>query len=72
MAAQHPQSYLAYRFEEKGGDLKPAEVQWQDPKDGQIVVKVLACGVCARYVHLLCRPPSSQIHLHPVWGLPKP
>lgn len=50
MTADHPKTYIAYRFEEKGGDLKRTVVEWKDPKEGQIVVKVLACGVCARYV----------------------
>lgn len=44
----HPKSYIAYRFEEAGGPLKKAEVEWKDPKAGEVVVKVLACGVCAR------------------------
>ncbi len=42
----HPQTYVVYRFEEKDGDLKRAEVAWQDPKAGEVIVKVLACGVC--------------------------
>ena len=49
----HPATYIAYRIEELGGNLKKAEVAWSDPKDGQIVVKVLACGVCASYVDSL-------------------
>ncbi len=44
----HPNSYIAYRFEELGGQLKRAEIAWKDPEEGQIVAKVLACGVCAR------------------------
>lgn len=43
----HPETYRAYAFLEKGGELKPIEVQWKDPEQGEIVVKVLACGVCA-------------------------
>ncbi|THG94804.1 hypothetical protein EW026_g6732 [Hermanssonia centrifuga] len=43
----HPNSYIAYRFEELGGQLKRAEIAWKDPEEGQIVAKVLACGVCA-------------------------
>ncbi|KAL6303747.1 GroES-like protein [Sparassis latifolia] len=44
-----PKSYKAYAFTEKSGQLKPVTVDWHDPVDGEIVVKVLACGVCARY-----------------------
>ena len=47
-----PQKYTVYRFEEKNGQLKKAEVAWKNPSDGQVVVKVLACGVCATYVPL--------------------
>lgn len=46
-SAPHPDTYKAYAFLEKGGDLKPIDVTWRDPQSGEIVVKVLACGVCA-------------------------
>ncbi|EED78060.1 predicted protein [Postia placenta Mad-698-R] len=49
-SAPHPDTYKAYAFLEKGGDLKPIDVTWRDPQSGEIVVKVLACGVCARHV----------------------
>lgn len=49
--ASHPKAYKAYAFLEKGGDLHPIDVEWKDPQVGEIVIKVLACGVCARYVH---------------------
>ncbi|CAL1710920.1 unnamed protein product [Somion occarium] len=42
----HPKTYSAYAFTEKGGTLQKLIIDWQDPKDGEIVVKVLACGVC--------------------------
>ena len=42
----HPNSYAVYRFEEMNGELKRAIVPWKDPKYGEIVVKVLACGIC--------------------------
>ncbi|THG94805.1 hypothetical protein EW026_g6733 [Hermanssonia centrifuga] len=48
----HPQTYVVYRFEEKDGDLKRAEVAWQDPKAGEVIVKVLACGVCGTDDHV--------------------
>lgn len=56
----HPETYRAYAFLEKGGELKPIEVQWKDPEQGEIVVKVLACGVCARYE----LPSRISLYLH--------
>jgi len=43
----HPKTYKAYAFTEKGGQLQEVQVDWKDPKPGEIVLKVLACGVCA-------------------------
>ncbi|TBU55583.1 GroES-like protein [Dichomitus squalens] len=45
-SSNHPESYTAYAFTEKGGELSRITVPWKDPKDGQVVVKVIACGVC--------------------------
>ncbi|KAF7798715.1 hypothetical protein EIP86_009940 [Pleurotus ostreatoroseus] len=45
-AHSHPESYVCYRFEELNGKLKRAVVDWKDPKEGEVVIKVLACGVC--------------------------
>ncbi|MCF1193551.1 hypothetical protein LRR18_18350, partial [Mangrovimonas sp. AS39] len=42
----HPDNYVVYRFEELEGKLKKAVVDWKDPKEGEVVVKVIACGVC--------------------------
>lgn len=50
MAPTHPNTYKAFAFFEKGGPLKPIVLEWKDPAPGEVVVKVLACGVCARYV----------------------
>ncbi|PCH39054.1 GroES-like protein [Wolfiporia cocos MD-104 SS10] len=47
MAADHPSTYKAYAFLERGGPLKQIQVEWKDPQPGHIVIKVLACGVCA-------------------------
>lgn len=43
----HPQEYTAFTVTKQGGKLEKISVPWQDPKEGQVVVKVLACGVCA-------------------------
>ncbi|PIL25664.1 hypothetical protein GSI_11414 [Ganoderma sinense ZZ0214-1] len=45
-ALPHPDTYTAYAFLEKGGDLQKVTIPWRDPSPGEIVVKVLACGVC--------------------------
>lgn len=44
----HPKTYKAFAFIEKGGALKPITFDWHNPGPGEVVVKVLACGVCAR------------------------
>ena len=43
----HPKTYKAFAFFEKGGDLKPITFDWREPGPGEVVVKVLACSVCA-------------------------
>ena len=43
---QHPTSYTAYALFEPGGVPRKIEVPWRYPRAGEIVVKVLACGVC--------------------------
>ncbi|KAI0800521.1 chaperonin 10-like protein [Fomes fomentarius] len=42
----HPTSYTAWSFNEHGGSLKKIHVQWKHPADGEVVLKVLACGIC--------------------------
>ncbi|KAJ3554090.1 hypothetical protein NM688_g3285 [Phlebia brevispora] len=41
-----PKSYTVYRFDEAGGPLVKAQASWKDPKPGEVVLKVLACGMC--------------------------
>lgn len=48
MVESHLDSYTAYAFKEKGGSLEKVTKSWKDPGPHQIVVKVLACGVCGR------------------------
>lgn len=48
--SNNPDSYTAYAFTEKNGKLQKVTVPWKDPEKGEIVVKVLACGVCGRFV----------------------
>ncbi|KAH9948637.1 GroES-like protein [Amylocystis lapponica] len=47
MHAQLPKNYTAYAFTRKDGPLEKITVDWKDPQPGEVVVKVLACGVCA-------------------------
>ena len=44
----HPDSYTAWAILERGGELQKITVPWKDPAENEIVVKVLACGVCGR------------------------
>ena len=45
----HPSSYTAYALTERGvGKLEKITVPWKDPQANEVVVKVLACGVCGR------------------------
>lgn len=53
----HPDTYTAYTFQEAGGKLQKVTVAWKDPEPGQVVVKVLACGVCGRFVKTAPYPP---------------
>ncbi|KAI0756221.1 GroES-like protein [Daedaleopsis nitida] len=46
-AHPHPASYSAWAFNERGGSLKMVTLQWKDPAAGEVVIKVLACGICA-------------------------
>jgi NADPH:quinone reductase-like Zn-dependent oxidoreductase len=46
--ASLPSSYKAAAFQTMGGALVSVNIPWKDPQDGQLVVKVLACGVCHR------------------------
>ncbi|TFY61619.1 hypothetical protein EVJ58_g4405 [Rhodofomes roseus] len=52
-SSDHPATYKAYAFLEKGGNLQRILFNWQDPDPGEIVVKVIACGVCAGCVYWL-------------------
>ncbi|KAL2438663.1 Alcohol dehydrogenase patD [Exophiala dermatitidis] len=46
MAPQLPKEYKAGVFEAKGEPLTFKQVPLELPKDGEVLVKVLACGVC--------------------------
>lgn len=46
MAPNLPKSYKAAVFESKGQPLTIKEVPLEQPKEGQVLIKVLACGVC--------------------------
>ncbi|KAH8101538.1 GroES-like protein [Cristinia sonorae] len=43
----HPESFSGYAFAEKFGNLVKIDVPWTEPKEGEVVLKVKACGVCA-------------------------
>lgn len=46
----HPDSYTAYAILERGGALTKITIPWKDPQAGEVVVKVIACGICGRSV----------------------
>ncbi|CDO74969.1 hypothetical protein BN946_scf184945.g41 [Trametes cinnabarina] len=46
LSLPHPHSYTAYAFTELNGQLHKVTKEWKDPQENEIVVKVLACGVC--------------------------
>ncbi|CAN8101238.1 unnamed protein product [Discula destructiva] len=46
MTASLPKTYKAAFFEKRGEDLVLKDVELKQPGPGQILVKVLACGVC--------------------------
>lgn len=45
-----PQSYIAFQWDAPNTDLKKTEKPWKDPEQDEVVIKVLACGVCGTYV----------------------
>lgn len=75
--SDHPDSYIAYSFTEKNGKLQKINVPWKDPQEGEIVVKVLACGVCGSDIFVgeqqlptgLPRIPGHEI-VGTVWAVP--
>lgn len=46
---QHPKTFKAWAYLKSGGGLTQIDLEWKDPQPGEIVVKVLACGICGRY-----------------------
>lgn len=51
-----PESYTAYEWEKPLAPLTKAARPLAAPKAGEVVVKVLACGMCATYA--LSLPPA--------------
>ncbi|KAL2049423.1 hypothetical protein ABVK25_010327 [Lepraria finkii] len=46
MALSIPKTHKAAMFKEKGGPIVIEEIETRDPQEGEVLVKVLACGVC--------------------------
>ena len=46
MASHIPKTHKAAMFKEKGGPLVVEEIDTKQPEEGEILVKVEACGVC--------------------------
>lgn len=49
-STDHPDSFTAWAFTERSEVLTKITLPWKDPAEGQLVIKVLACGVCGTYV----------------------
>ena len=46
MAPQIPKTYKAAIFKEKGGPLVVEEIETKQPQEGEVLIKVQACGIC--------------------------
>ena len=46
MAPQIPKTHKAAMFKEKGGPIVVEEIETKQPEDGEVLIKVQACGVC--------------------------
>lgn len=46
MAASHPKTFKAMAFMEAGGPFTPMELPLTQPGPGEVLIKVIACGVC--------------------------
>ena len=47
MSARIPKTHRAARFTENGKPLVIEEIETKQPKQGEVLVKVKACGVCS-------------------------
>lgn len=46
MAPQIPKTHKAAMFKEKGGPIVVEEIETKQPQEGEVLIKVQACGVC--------------------------
>lgn len=46
MASQIPKTHKAAMFKEKGGPIVVEEIETKQPEEGEVLIKVEACGVC--------------------------
>ena len=46
MAPQIPKTHKAAMFKEKDGPIVVEEIETKEPQEGEVLVKVEACGVC--------------------------
>ena len=52
MSPSLPKTYKAAIFKEKNQPLTIEEVELKEPTEGEILIKVLACGVCRSDTHV--------------------
>ena len=46
MVPSIPKTHKAAMFKEKGGPIVIEEIETKEPQEGEVLIKVLACGVC--------------------------
>lgn len=44
-AQEHPNEFRAARIPQQGGEIELQTIPWRDPVEGEVVVKVIACGI---------------------------
>lgn len=59
----HPSSFKAARIPRQGGEIELQDVKWQDPQMGEVVIKVMCCGIAPSLVLLLSLSLHSNAEL---------
>ncbi|GAA5879884.1 hypothetical protein JCM1840_000385, partial [Sporobolomyces johnsonii] len=44
-SADRPNQFRAAQFTQEGGNLEIRQVQWQNPKEGELVIRTHAAGL---------------------------
>ena len=68
MAPQIPKTHKAAMFKEKGGPLVLEEIETKQPQEGEVLIKVEACGVC--HSEVFTQQALMPVTLYPSMILP--